>query len=430
MAGESRLSGWRRRFVAWGLGVKVGALPDKISLSLLDPKGWDLIGSGTHTGKRVDDDSAMRVSTVWACNKLLAESVGALPLALYSRDGAGNAVRVEGNRTAEVLTNTPNANMTDQEYREAGQLSLGLRGNAYSYIERNRRGEVIALNPIPPTHVSPQQAENGTVSYLVNEGGKQVPYRQDQIWHIKGFGNGLLGLSVLSSAREAMGIALSAEEFQARFFLNGARPSAIATFPGWFKDEQRKQARENVNELLGGLDNAHRVHVLEGGMTLKDWGMPLEDAQFLELRQFSVPDIARFYRIPPHMVGDLARATFSNIEQQSLEFVQYTLMPWLIRWERSAARWLLTPEERGQFFFRFNVEGLLRADSTTRAAFLSQMVQNGIMNRNEARAKENLGSSTQDGMSDFTVQVNLTPVDKLGKIGDKPDTTPIASEEE
>lgn len=419
MAGRPGLSRWRRQLVAWGLGTKAASVPQTISLSLLDPKGWDLFSPTSSSGKRVDDESAMRVSTVWACNKILSESVGMLPLGMYERDDKGNAIKVEDHPAAIVLTQSPNADMTDQEFREAGQVNLGLRGNAYSLKENDGRGKLYSLYPIVASRVEPLRSEDGTVSYKVNDRGKWETYPQEKIWHVKGFGaSGLVGLSVLSFARETMGLALASEEFQARFFLNGARPSAIASYPGWFQKEQRAQARENINQVLGGLENAHRVHVLEGGMKLEPWGMPLEDAQFLELRQFSVSDICRFYRVPPHMVADLSRATFSNIEQQSLEFVQYTLMPWLTRWERSAARWLLSPADRQRYFFRFNVEGLLRADSAARQSFLSAMVQNGIMSRNEARAKENLGRVEDPGMDDYTVQVNLTPVDDLPGAGE------------
>lgn len=424
MANEPGLSGWRRRLVAWGLGVKASAVPQKISLSLLNPQGWDLIAGSSSSGKQVNDDSALRVSAVWACNKVLSESIGSLPLAMYERDKAGNSVKVEGHRVAELLTVSPNVDMTAQEYLEAGQLNLGLRGNGYSLIDRASRGEISSLYPIVSSLVVPERTEEGVVQYKVNDRGRWETFPREKIWHVKGFGgNGLVGLSVLAAAREAMGLALSAEEFQGKFFLNGARPSAIATFPGWFKDEQRKIARENVNSLLGGLDNAHKVHILEGGMTLTDWGMPLQDAQFLELRQFSITDICRFYRVPPHMVADLSRATFSNIEQQSLEFVQYTLMPWLTRWEKSAQRWLLNQTDRKRFFFRFNVDVLLRADSKTRGEFLSLMVQNGIMTRNEARAKENLGAAPE--LDEFTAQVNLTTVEKLGE--DKAPPAPPAA---
>lgn len=419
MAGRSGLSRWRRQLVAWALGTKAANIPQTISLSLLDPKGWDLFSSTSNSGKRVDDESAMRVSTVWACNKILSEAIGMLPLAMYEKDAHGNPIKINDHPTAMILTDRPNADMTDLEFREAAQLNLGLRGNAYSFKQIDGRGKLVSLYPIPSNRVEPIRSDDGTISYKINDRNKWEVYPQEKIWHLKSFSlNGLAGLSVISSARETMGVALATEDFQARFFSNGARPSAIATYPGHLKPEQRPIARENINQLLGGLDNAHRIHILEGGMKLEPWGMPLEDAQFLELRQFSISDICRFYLIPPHMVADLSRATFSNIEHQSLQFVHGTLKPWLRLWERSARHWLLSTSERQRYFFRFDYDEILSIDATSRQQLISGFVQNGILSRNEARAKENLGRVNQPGMDDYTVQVNLTPVDDLPGAGE------------
>lgn len=406
---------WITRTAHWvgrkAAGVAVTLLPK-------DEKIWrSMFGGGTYAGKTVNDDTALAASAVWSCVKILAECIGSLPLAVYERDKkTGNATKVD-HPLAAILTATPNADMTDVEFIEAGQVNLGLRGNAYSYIERSAGGDVISLYPIAAHRVEPRRDERGEIVYRVNEDGRWESVPREKIWHIRGFGNtGLVGYSPIGVMRQAIGMSLGAEEFQARFFGSGARPSAVASIPAWLKDDQRKIARENLQATLGGLENAHKIHLLEGGMKLEPWGLPLEDLQFVELRRFQIAEICRIYRIPPHMVADMERATFSNIEQMSLEFVMYTLLPWLTRWEAATNRWLLKPGERERFFVRFNFEGLLRADSAARAQLYATLLQNGVKTRNEIRALENDNRSEDDGMDDFTVQSNMVAIDKLAAL--------------
>jgi HK97 family phage portal protein len=409
------VSWWRKALISMALK---GSMRDSTqSLSTTDVSGWNRLFNMSYTGKAVNDETAMQVSTVWACVKILAESVGMLPLGIYEKQKNGNSEKVD-HPLAEVLVHSPNADMTSQEYREAGQVNLGLQGNAYSFVERNGAGQVSSLYPIESKNVVPERdRDTGRIQFKVNDRGQWNTYPREKIWHVKGFGNtGLIGYSPIGAARQAMGISLATEEFQARFFANGARPSAVVTVPAWLDDKQRPKARENLQQLLGGLQNAHKVALLEGGMTLGEWGMPLDDLQFVELRRFQLHEICRMYRVPPHMVADLERATFSNIEQMSLEFVQFTLLPWLRRWEESAERWLLKPGDRSKYMVRFNFEGLLRADTAARSEYLAKMVANGMMSRNEARAKENLNSVTGQGMDDYTVQSNMVTVGNLDAI--------------
>lgn len=413
---DLKLNWWRKALLGLGARALKAASGQgaTASLSLTDPSNWArlLASARSVTGKVVDDESAMRVTTVWACNKVLAESVAMLPWAIYERLEGGNARKLDDHPLADVLVDSPNADMTAQELLEAGQLNLGLHGNAYHLVER-AGGRVTSLYPLPATDVVPQRnQETGEISYRWNDRGRWETLPRERVWHVKGFGgNGLVGLSPLGAAREAFGLAMAAEEFQARFFGQGGRPSAVVKVPTWLDEDQRTIARENLQKLLGGLDNAFKFHLLEGGMELEPWGQALDDLQFAELRQLQVREICRIYRVPPHMVADLAQATFNNMEQLSLEFVTYTLMPWLTRWERSAARWLLAPEERRRLFVRFNFEALLRADSAGRAELYSKAVQNGWMTRNEVRAKENMNSAA--GLDEFTVQVNLSPIEQL-----------------
>lgn len=412
----SKLSWWRRGLTV--MALKMAQAATQQTLSLTDSTGWGRLrlGERSVTGKVVDDEGALRSTVVWACVKILAESVGMLPRHVFEEKPNGNVVRVKDHPLEVILSRQPNQDMDGQEFLEAGQVNLGLRGNGYHFKDTSASGEVTSLYPIPARDVIPQRnKETREISYKVNVDGKWETYPRERIWHVKGFGgDGLVGLSPIGAAREAMGLALASEEFQARFFGQGARPSAVAKIPTWLDPEQRKIARENLNQLLGGLDNAHRVHLLEGGMDLDPWGLPLDDLQFVELRRFQLSEICRLYRVPPHMVADMERATFSNIEHMSLEFVMFTLMPWLVRWEKSAERWLLKPSERGKLIVRFNAEGLLRADSAGRAAFYTQALQNGWMSRNEVRAKENLNNV--DGLDEYTVQSNMALVEQIATL--------------
>jgi HK97 family phage portal protein len=389
-----------------------------VQLSLTDATGWrSLIGGTSNTGRAVNADTALQVSTVWSCVKILAESVAALPFAVFERQANGNAVKITDHAVAGLLGKMPNPVMTGMEFIEAGQVNLGIAGNCYSIVEKDNAGRPILLDPRPASQVRPERTPEGRIVYKINERGRWEEYPAERIWHIKGFGpTGLVGLSPLAVQREAMGLAMAAEEFGARMFSNGARTSGVVKIPQWLNPDQRKIAKENLTELYAGLENAHKLMLLEGGMEFDGNAaqIPPEDLQLLQLRQFQVHEICRIYRVPPHMVADLERATFSNIEQMSLEFVTYTLMPWLRRWETSIERWLLTPGERERLFVRFNVDGLLRADSDGRSKIYSVFLQNGVMNRNEARALENM--NTVDGLDAYTVQSNMVPLDSLAVI--------------
>lgn len=402
--------------------LKIAGVKESQTYSLTDATLGRFFGSTSHSGKMVTDDAMMQVSVAWCCQRILAETIASLPLDVYQDDGDGKIEKARDHPVADVLNFAPNQNMTGVEYMESKVLNLTQSGNAYSYREQRSNGDLISLTPIESKNVEPKQRENGAVYYKILERGKWEDVPQEKIWHVKGFGrNGLVGLSPLGAAREVLGTALAMEEFGSKFFSQGGMPSGTVTVPGWLNPDQRAIARENLNQMLGGLGNAHKFALMEGGMTPQPWGsMPLEDMQFILARKFSIQEMCRFYRIPPHMVADLERATFSNIEQMSLEFVMFTLMPYFTRFESSASKWLFKKDERRKYFLRFNYEGLLRADSAARAAFFSQMLQNGVMTRNEARAKEKLPRSEDEGMDEYTVQANMMSMKDLGKVMEKP----------
>lgn len=389
------------------------------TLSLTDPDGWahpSWGGGGTYAGKTVTEISAMQMSAVFGCVRILAESIGALPWSIYEKDKQGNAKKVD-HPLSGVLIDSPNADMTDVEFREAGVVNLALQGNAYSLKETNGAGNIASLYPIPAGNVEKKRKDDGAIQFRVCDRGKWETYPQEKIWHVPGFGsNGLTGFSPIGYQRQAIGLGLATEEFGARFFGQGATTSGVVNVPDWLKDEQRLKAREILQQKYEGLGNAHKLMLLEGGMQFTSVSMPLEDAQFLETRRFQVNEIARIYRVPPHMLADLERATFSNIEHMSIEFVVFTLQPYLTRFERSVSKWLLKPGERGRFFLRFNLEGLLRGDSDARAKFYAAMLQNGVYNRNEVRALENMNQVAGQGMDEYTVQSNMAPIDALAAL--------------
>lgn len=417
-----------QKVVARLFGIKGDMATAGMSYSARDASFAQWSANGTsYTGKNVTDQTAMQVSAVWACVRILSETIGSLPLHVYQRDErTGNATKVD-HQLGSVLAMAPNADMTAVEFREAMVTNLALRGNAYAEVERNGKGAVVSLYPLSAALVEPKRRDDGRIVYEVKDGAKPRVLTQSQVWHVKGFGaDGLVGLSPVAYARQSLGMSLAAEEFQARFFANGANPSWIISIPQWLEKDQREVARRNIEKIWQGLDNAHRAAILEGGMTATAATMPLEDAQFMQLRGFSIQEICRIYRIPPHMVADLSRSTNNNIEHQGLEFVQFTLAPYLVRFEASAARWLMTPEERSRYFLRFNVDALLRADAAGRAALYSSAVQNGWMSRNEVRALENRNTVAEEGMDDFTAQSNLLPVERIFADPPEPKPEPVA----
>lgn len=378
-----------------------------------------LAGGTTHAGKNVNEDTAMQIAAVWTCVRILSETIGYLSWDIYERDAKGNIKRVDHD-LGTVLISSPNADMTSVEYKETKVANLALVGNGYSFINRRSDKAISSLYPLVSNNVEPcRNKDTYEIEYNVNDRGKWSPVPREKIWHVKGFGtSGLMGMSPIGFQRQTLGIALATEEFQARFFASGARPSMIATIPEWLDPDERIKAKLALNDNWGGLENAHKLQLLEGGMKVEEVTMPLADAQFLQLRQHSRSEIFGMYRMPPHLAGDLTRSTNNNIEQQSLEFIMYTLAPYLTRIESSATKWLFKPEERSRYFLRFNVDALLRADAQTRAELHSKYVQNGIMSRNEVRGIERLNRVEGQGMDEYTVQSNLIMVEDLSKLVD------------
>ena len=390
---------------------------------MLGGSRYSFFFGGTTSGKMVTETSAMQITAVYSCVRILAEAVAGLPLHVYKYNDAGSKEKVLDHPLYRLLHDEPNPEMTSFVFRETLMSHLLLWGNAYAQIVRNARGEVIALYPLMPNKMTVDRDSNGRLFYLYQRGSEDAPVlgKDSQVYlaptdvlHIPGLGfDGLIGYSPIAMAKNAIGLAIATEEYGARFFANGAAPSGVLEHPGTIKDPQK--VRDSWNAAYRGSANAHKVAVLEEGMKYQTIGVSPEQAQFLETRKFQIDEIARIFRVPPHMVGDLEKSSFSNIEQQSLEFVKYTLDPWVSRWEQSMCRVLLSESEKLSYFIKFNVDGLLRGDYASRMAGYATARQNGWMSANDIRELENLDRiPPEDGGDLYLINGAMTKLADAG----------------
>ena len=377
---------------------------------------------GSTAGKIVTERSAMQMTAVYSCVRILAEAIAGLPLHLYRYTDSGGKEKATDHPLYLLLHDEPNPEMSSFVFRETLMTHLLLWGNAYAQIIRNGKGEVMALYPLMPNKMSVERDENGQLYYTytrsaeeakTSETGRVILLPKD-VLHIPGLGfDGLVGYSPIAMAKNAIGLAIATEEYGAKFFANGAAPSGVLEHPGTIKDPQR--VREAWQSQFGGSSNSGKIAVLEEGMKYTPISISPEQAQFLETRKFQINEIARIFRVPPHMVGDLEKSSFSNIEQQSLEFVKYTLDPWVVRWEQSIARSLLSENEKKQYFVKFNLEGLLRGDYASRMNGYATARQNGWMSANDIRELENLDRiPAEEGGDLYLINGNMLPLKQAG----------------
>ena len=382
---------------------------------------------GSTSGKQVTERSAMQMTAVYSCVRILSEAVAGLPLHLYRYKEGGGKEKAIDLPLYRLMHDEPNPEMSSFVFRETLMTHLLLWGNAYAQIIRNGKGEVIALYPLMPNKMRVDRDENGTLYYeyvhssdeadtMKNTTVRLTPYN---VLHIPGLGfDGLVGYSPIAMAKNAIGMAIACEEYGAKFFANGAAPSGVLEHPGVIKDPQK--VREAWQSQFGGSQNANKIAVLEEGMKYTPISISPEQAQFLETRKFQINEIARIFRVPPHMVGDLERSSFSNIEQQSLEFVKYTLDPWVMRWEQSLSRALFTEEEKKTLFFKFNVEGLLRGDYQSRMNGYATARQNGWMSANDIRELENMDKiPAEQGGDLYLINGSMLPMQNAGAYANK-----------
>lgn len=328
---------------------------------------------GSLAGKRVNEKTSMQMTAVYSCVRILSEAVASLPLHVYKYTDSGGKEKAIDHPLYFLLHDEPNPEMTSFLFRETLMTHILLWGNAYCQIIRNGKGEVIALYPLMPDRMEVDRDEKRKLFYRYittaedpkTMKGTTVLLKKEDVLHIPGLGfDGLVGYSPIAMAKNAIGLAIAAEEYGSKFYANGAAPSGVLEHPGVIKDPSR--VRESWVSTFGGSANSNKVAVLEEGMKYTPISINPSDAQFLETRKFQNNEIARIFRVPPHLVGDLEKSSFSNIEQQSLEFVKYTLEPWIVRWEQGMKRALFSFDEKKDYFIKFNVDGLLRGDYQSR----------------------------------------------------------------
>ena len=380
-------------------------------------------------GKTVNERTAMQMTAVYAAVRILAEGVASLPLHVYRRGENGDRSKAEDMNLFYLLHDKPNPEMTSFIFREALMCHLLLFGNAYAQVLRNGRGEVAALYPLLPNKMSVERDEKGQLFYRYIRNDNEPPSMQgntvilmpSEVLHIPGLGfDGLVGYSPISMTKNAIGLGLAAEEYGSRFFANGAAPAGVLEHPGVIKDVSK--LRESWNETFGGSRNAGKVAILEEGLHFNPISMSPQDSQLLETRQFQLTEIARIFRIPPHMLGDLSKATFSNIEHESLEFVKYTLTPWICRWESSLTDALLSREEQKKYEIRFNVDGLLRGDYKSRMEGYAVGINNGFLCPNDVRRLEGFDLIPEEkGGNSFLVQGAMIRLEDAGIYAGKKD---------
>ena len=389
-------------------------------------------------GKNVNERSAMQITAVHACVRVISEAIASLPLHLYRYTDEGNKVKAIDHPLYFLLHDEPNPEMTSFVFRETLMTHLLLWGNAYAQIIRNGKGEVVALYPLMPNRMKVERDENGQLYYEYTKSDDDRNVTKDSTYilnprdvlHIPGLGfDGLVGHSPIAMAKNAIGLALATEEFGSKFFANGATPSGILEHPGTIKDPQK--VRDAWMSQFGGSRNSGKVAVLEEGMKYTPISIAPSEAQFLETRRFQLDEIARIFRVPPHMIGDLEKSSFSNIENMSREFVTYTLDPWVIRIESSVAKALFNKDEKHQYFFKFNVDGLLRGDYSSRMAGYAAGIQNGFMSVNDVRRLENMDLVPDElGGNTYFCNGNLLPLhmagayakDRANETGETPDS--------
>lgn len=385
---------------------------DKPSNALSGNSHSFFVGQST-SGKRVNEKTAMTMSAVYSCVRILSETLASLPLHIYEVSETGTAKALT-HPLYKVLHDEPNTEMTSFIFRETLMTHLLLWGNAYAQIIRNGKGEVLALYPLMPDKMKVDRNEQKEIIYFYQTGeGQQVQLSSQDVLHIPGLGfDGLVGYSPIAMAKNAIGMAIATEEYGAKFFANGATPSGILEHPGTVKNPQA--VRESWSKGFSG-SNTHKVAVLEEGMKYTPISIAPNEAQFLETRKFQINEIARIFRVPPHMVGDLEKSSFSNIEQQSLEFVKYTLDPWVARFEQAMTRRLLSANEKNQYRIKFNVDGLLRGDYESRMNGYAISRQNGWMSANDIRELENLDKiPAENGGDVYLVNGNMLPITLAG----------------
>jgi HK97 family phage portal protein len=378
--------------------------------TMKEPEWWRqaVSMSPVASGAVVTTNTAMQVSAVWACVRIIAESISSLPVKIYRRNGT-DKVHVPDHPLQFLLSGLSNDNQTSLDMLQFLMSNVLLRGTGYALVAYGPRG-VRSIEPLYSSYMHVDRTEDGSLVYDYQEPGRPSVYGVNEIWRVTALGsNGITGISPISLGRESIGVAISAEEQAARLYSNGMQVPVAFEKDGVLGDAAYERLKQSLNENYAGSRNAYKSIILEDGLKLKQVGLTAEDSQFLESRKFQISEIARWYRVPLHMLNELDRATFSNIEHQSIEFVTHTLRPWIRQLELSILRDLFSENERKHYYAEFKIDGLLRGDIKTRYDAYGKGIIDGWLSRNEVRGFENL--NRVDGLDEYLVPMNMGSTD-------------------
>ena len=386
--------------------------PENPSMPLSAPADWLVewaTGGKTVAGARVSEQTALQLSAFYCGVRVLTDALAQTPLILYRRRAAGGKERATDHPVYDLLHTRPNPLMSAFVFRETMQGHMVVWGNAFAEIEEAGDGRAVALWPLLPdrTHIEVVDGQKFVITTL--PGGQQVPLPAKRVLHLPGFGfDGLQGRSLVWLARQSLGLTKATEQFGASFFGSGSKLAGILSHPNTLTEAAKENMRRSWNDLHEGLSAAHRIAILEEGLKWQQIGVPPEDAQFLQTRKLQITEIARWLKIPPHKIMDLEKATFSNIEEQNIQFVQDSMLPWFVRWEQDLSWALLSSTERKTLFVEFLVDGLLRGDTKARGEFYTKMFNVGAFSPNEILEKEN--QNPVEGGDQHFVPLNMVPL--------------------
>lgn len=376
--------------------------------TLKEPEWWRqaLSVNPVASGANVTVDTAASVSAVWACVRIISESIATLPCHVYETTSIGKQVATK-HPIEPLVYALPNGEQTAVDLYEHVLSNVLLRGTAFVELRRSSvLGKLTEMRPLYTKHMRIERDSQGNLVFDYQEPGNAKVYPQESIWRIKGLGDdAVTGLSPIALGRESIGVALAAEEQAAKLYANGMQTPRVFEMDGTLSDESFKRLKESISSDYAGSSNAFKTLILESGLKLKNTGFTPEDSQFLESRKFQISEIARWFRVPLHMLAELDRATFSNIEHQSIEFVRNTIRPWVKRLEMSMYRDLLMPQERGRYFVKFSIDGLLRGDTQSRYDAYGKAIQDGWLSRNEVRLMED--KNPVDGLDEYLIPLNM-----------------------
>ena len=410
----------KANLLSWYVSQKVKhGFKRVFNLAMNDPKAWDtslwnLRGSQSVSGETVTEETALTYSAVYNAISLISGTIGSLPLNLMQRNGKDTVI-FDKNAIHGVMHTQWNPYMTAMTGRETLMAHILAWGNGYAEKVFNGVGDIIELWPIPPNRIINIEMRNDRLVYDIRVGNETKTLPREKILHIPGLGfDGLIGYSPVAMARKSIGLGMAMETFGSHYFGQGTHPGVIVSHPNRLDAKSHKNLKKSLTEAYSGLGQSHRLMLLEDGMEIKSIGVPPEDSQFLESRQFQIPEIARWFNLPPHKLKDLTKSSFNNIEQEQISFVTDSILPWLVRTEQNYNLQLLTPAQIKQnLYFNHIVEGLLRANSKDRAEFYKFMIMNGIMTPNEVREKEELNPSNDPLASELWMPTGLIPMSKF-----------------